>query len=600
MSEFAVIFLGCLIVGTCSFFFGFIPSEKHRLVANPNSCHPAVLPANALKSRSANLMLPSVMNILHIIGFPQIIAAVVKRIVVFVISEFTRKAAKNKAVHSDDPFMVNVTMRVETLSVTVPACGPIPLLQPIKICGINDGILTARKWNQAIRWVGRLNDLMALHAVVKAARSFSHGSYSRRNLQISRHFITALPLALLFLCPAAFSQQTTVTAHVKDPRGFDWQAATGLASIQCPGNSMPYNNRSPLTRTIPITGLSGTGTFSMQLWDTSQITDVNNAPLSCQWRMSFTDACQVATFSVLVTGVTGSGPVDLSTQINASSVNLSASCTPPGIVNSVTLGSLPPLFNTSVTGNPLNPSFTFAQISQTQNLFFASPNGSSGNPAFRAIVSADLPGGTGTVTSFSSGNLPPLFTTSVATPTTTPAQSFALSTQTANQIFAGPTSGGAVAPTFRSLVGADLPTPTASTLGGVFSKAAVTHQFFTQLANSGTFSSAQPAASDISGLNFTQIATASAAGCTTAGGSSFQTCDNTLTWSNSGFADTSYFPTCSGVDPRMQASGGDGSSGEVLDLNIRSFTSTQIVVTTTQLAARASKYDTVYCTGVHP
>lgn len=37
--------------------------------------------------------------------------------------------------------------------------------------------------------------------------------------------------------------------------------------------------------------------------------------------------------------------------------------------------------------------------SQTQNLFLASPNGSSGLPGFRSIVSADLPGGTGTVTS---------------------------------------------------------------------------------------------------------------------------------------------------------------------------------------------------------
>lgn len=37
--------------------------------------------------------------------------------------------------------------------------------------------------------------------------------------------------------------------------------------------------------------------------------------------------------------------------------------------------------------------------SQAQNLFLASPNGSSGVPTFRAIVAADLPGGTGTVSS---------------------------------------------------------------------------------------------------------------------------------------------------------------------------------------------------------
>lgn len=66
----------------------------------------------------------------------------------------------------------------------------------------------------------------------------------------------------------------------------------------------------------------------------------------------------------------------------------------------------------------------------------------------------------GSVTSFSSGNLSPLFTTSVATPTTTPALSFTLNTQSANLVFAGPTSGVAATPTFRSLVAADLPAGT--------------------------------------------------------------------------------------------------------------------------------------------
>jgi hypothetical protein len=65
----------------------------------------------------------------------------------------------------------------------------------------------------------------------------------------------------------------------------------------------------------------------------------------------------------------------------------------------------------------------------------------------------------GSVTTFSSGNLSPLFTTSVATPTTTPALSFALNTQLANTVFAGPVSGGAATPTFRGLNSADIPVP---------------------------------------------------------------------------------------------------------------------------------------------
>ncbi|MBK5272618.1 MAG: hypothetical protein JJE22_16570, partial [Bacteroidia bacterium] len=62
----------------------------------------------------------------------------------------------------------------------------------------------------------------------------------------------------------------------------------------------------------------------------------------------------------------------------------------------------------------------------------------------------------GTVTSVSSGDLSPLFTTSVSNPTTTPALSFSLNSQSQNLLFASPVNSSG-APTFRSLVKADLP-----------------------------------------------------------------------------------------------------------------------------------------------
>lgn len=67
-------------------------------------------------------------------------------------------------------------------------------------------------------------------------------------------------------------------------------------------------------------------------------------------------------------------------------------------------------------------------------------------------------GGSGTVTSFSAGNLSPLFTTSVANATSTPALTFALDTQNANKALWGPTTGADAAPTFRAMVNADLGT----------------------------------------------------------------------------------------------------------------------------------------------
>lgn len=53
---------------------------------------------------------------------------------------------------------------------------------------------------------------------------------------------------------------------------------------------------------------------------------------------------------------------------------------------------------------------------------------------------AECGSGTGSVTSFSSGNLPPLFATTVGNPTTTPALAFALSNAAANTLFGNFTS----------------------------------------------------------------------------------------------------------------------------------------------------------------
>lgn len=114
-------------------------------------------------------------------------------------------------------------------------------------------------------------------------------------------------------------------------------------------------------------------------------------------------------------------------------------------------------------------------------------------------------------------------------------------------------------------------------------------------ANGGATTSSCPSS------GFTQIATASGAGCTTQG-TSFSNCDVTMTWS-AAFADTSYIPTCSVKDNNLQASGGDGSTGDVPNAPIRSFSTTQITVALTTIAARAISGGTtaiVYCTGVHP
>ncbi len=88
-----------------------------------------------------------------------------------------------------------------------------------------------------------------------------------------------------------------------------------------------------------------------------------------------------------------------------------------------------------------------------------------------------------------------------------------LNTQVANLVWAGPSTGAAATPTFRALVGADLPNPSSSTLGGVQSFAAVSSQWIRQISTSGVPTASQPAFTDISG-------TLAAAQCPNPGASS--------------------------------------------------------------------------------
>jgi lysophospholipase L1-like esterase len=74
------------------------------------------------------------------------------------------------------------------------------------------------------------------------------------------------------------------------------------------------------------------------------------------------------------------------------------------------------------------------------------------NGEIRKVSRADYlsgVGGSGTVTTFSSGNLSPLFTTSVANATSTPAQTFTLTNAGANSIF-GNNTGSSAAPAYNS------------------------------------------------------------------------------------------------------------------------------------------------------
>ena len=98
---------------------------------------------------------------------------------------------------------------------------------------------------------------------------------------------------------------------------------------------------------------------------------------------------------------------------------------------------------------------TFAMLAATQSLTNKTLDGvtptTMGYVDATSSIQTQLNAkGSGTVTSFSAGTLSPLFTTSVATATSTPALSFSLSNAAQNSVFAGPASGGAGAPSYQT------------------------------------------------------------------------------------------------------------------------------------------------------
>ena len=181
-----------------------------------------------------------------------------------------------------------------------------------------------------------------------------------------------------------------------------------------------------------------------------------------------------------------------------------------GTVSSVAL-TMPAIF--SVAGSPVTSTGTLAVTLATQaaNLVWAGPTtGAAATPTFRALVAADIPaaslsigwsqltsvpstfapsshthppsqitqGGatsgqvlawngsawapastTGTVTSVAL-SMPGIMSVAGSPITTSGTISVTLASQSANTVFAGPTSGAIAAPTFRALVVADLPTHT--------------------------------------------------------------------------------------------------------------------------------------------
>lgn len=156
----------------------------------------------------------------------------------------------------------------------------------------------------------------------------------------------------------------------------------------------------------------------------------------------------------------------------------------PSTVTTFSAGALSPLFTTSVATATTTPALTFALSNFAADSIFGNFTAGSAAASTQAIPScandgahalvyaahtltceAITTGGAGTVTAFSSGALSPLFTTSVATATSTPALSYSLSTAAAHA-WLGNNTGSTAAPGYQTIGTGDLPGSGATTVNG--------------------------------------------------------------------------------------------------------------------------------------
>lgn len=278
--------------------------------------------------------------------------------------------------------------------------------------------------------------------------------------------------------------------------GLKWASVTGTGTV----TSVGLSTANSCCFTITGTPVTTTGTLNIDLHSASayQHLRVSN---SNAWTIGSIKAPDVALTTkgdLMVTDGVGGEPGLFRLPVGTDTYALVADSTATYGVkwSSVGVGSVTSVAQTvpagfSITGSPVTGSGTLAigyATGQTANYFLATPNGSTGALSLRAMVGADMPAATATVkgavptppndvTKFLRGDASwavPAFVSSVSltgpteitvggTPiTSTGTISLGWASETANTVFAGPTSGGANTPAFRALVPADYPVFVAS------------------------------------------------------------------------------------------------------------------------------------------
>jgi hypothetical protein len=213
-------------------------------------------------------------------------------------------------------------------------------------------------------------------------------------------------------------------------------AGTGFsnAAVQISGNNVSLEVQCGGLLTTFGNGCAG---------DTTQILTKAIGTAGTPWSLQATSSGAGVT-------IVASAPTGMMSYTDNSFFNMKLTDSNSGASCTLTIGTLGPIALVKLVGVTVTACAAGDIQQNLPILLNYTSNGGLGGAAAFLYTPQGASGATGTVTSFSAGNLSPLFTTSVATATSTPALSFTLSNAGQNTVLAGPPTGGAGAPTYQT------------------------------------------------------------------------------------------------------------------------------------------------------
>jgi hypothetical protein len=318
-------------------------------------------------------------------------------------------------------------------------------------------------------YVGVHNDLSGLNV-----GDYQHLTQAEKSAILGKASLKDITFANLL---GVYTQNDSLVAGFASKQN----ALNGPGYVKASGGTITYDNSTFLTTTTGILAAATPGG--------GQITGTYASPV----------LSNAAVIGKVLTGFNGSastGTITSSDSILTAMEKLNANVNDviatSGTINEITFALPGDVFDYTAgpfTSGSAPLSATF--LDQNQSAFFAGPSsGGSGQPSFRAIVAGDLPASGATAGSYGSSSTIPVITvdaygrvtnianvtsasggqvntisysvpagvfTSSVTGTSAVSITLGLGTQTANTVWAGPTTGSAAGPTFRSLVSADIP-----------------------------------------------------------------------------------------------------------------------------------------------